>query len=88
MTTPEITVYTQPGCGPCIGIKRRLDQSGVRYRTVDITASSEAKKPLVELGYQSTPVTVWIDRTGEQHAWHGLLPELLDQAVADMRGRH
>lgn len=26
-----VTVWTQPGCGPCYAVKRALDAGGVRY---------------------------------------------------------
>lgn len=51
-----VTVYTQPGCGPCIGLTRRLDALGIDYDLRDIRVDESAADRVRELGYTGTPV--------------------------------
>ncbi|MFM9378598.1 glutaredoxin family protein [Gordonia sp. VNK21] len=65
-----ITVYTQPGCGPCLATKRALDKSNLNYTVVDISQDDEARDYIRSLGYQQAPVVV----VGDEH-WSGFRPE-------------
>ena len=56
IAAPNVTLYTQPGCGPCVGVKRALDAAGIPYTLRDIRSDEDAYARLVELGYSGTPV--------------------------------
>lgn len=51
-----VTVYTQPGCGPCIGLTRRLDSLGIEYIERNIRTDESAADRVRDLGYMGTPV--------------------------------
>lgn len=55
-TDAPVTLYSQPGCGPCVGVKSYLQRSGIPFEIRDITADPEAHARVVELGYTGTPV--------------------------------
>lgn len=76
---PDITVYSQPGCFPCRGVKRYLDSRNIEYRAVDITEDADALAQLRELGYQQTPVVVY----GTEHH-SGFQPSRLDAIIASL----
>lgn len=68
----QITVYSQPGCQPCLAVARKLDQLGATYSKVDVTEDEAAAERLRLLGYHGTPVTL----AGEHH-WQGYVPDRL-----------
>ena len=51
-----ITLYSQPGCGPCVGVERALDSLGVPYEIRNVREDEEAAARVAELGYTGTPV--------------------------------
>jgi len=51
-----ITVYTQPGCGPCKQAIAALDVHGVQYQVIDIREDPESLEHIKELGATGTPV--------------------------------
>lgn len=53
---PPVTLYSQPGCGPCAGVATALDRMGVPYVKRDIRDDVDAYNRLVQLGYTGTPV--------------------------------
>ena len=53
-----VIVLTQPGCGPCVGVKAALKRSGVEYREVNIREDERAVKWMMEQGYTGTPVII------------------------------
>lgn len=65
-----ITVYTRPGCGPCMMTRRRLDAVGLDYTAVDISVDDEARDYVMALGYLQAPVVV----AGSEH-WSGFRPD-------------
>jgi len=54
----QVTVYHQPGCGPCHEAMEYLSRKGVTFEGKDVRADREALKELLEMGYASTPVIV------------------------------
>lgn len=54
--TPLVTLYSQPGCGPCVGVKTYLQRTGIPHEIRDITTDPEAEAHLRQLGYTGTPV--------------------------------
>jgi glutaredoxin len=53
-----VIVYSQPGWGPCHREKEFLSQKGVEFVDKDVRADQAALNELIEMGYQSTPVTI------------------------------
>lgn len=53
---PLVTLYSQPSCGPCVGVASYLTNSGIPFEKRDITTDPEAHARVVELGYTGTPV--------------------------------
>ena len=69
---PVAVLYSQPGCGPCIGLERALKSAQAAYTKVDITQDADALSRVRDLGYSGTPV-IEVHQDGEliDH-WHGL----------------
>ena len=78
-----VTVYTRPGCQPCMATKRRLDKAGIEYVIADLTADNGHHLDYVKaLGHQSAPVvTVQHGDTLTDH-WDGYRPDRIDQIQA------
>lgn len=51
-----VTLYTQPGCGPCVGAKTFLVASGLDFEVLDITTNADAADRLKRNGFTGTPV--------------------------------
>lgn len=71
------TVYTKPACVQCDMTKRYMDNKGIQYTTVDITANAEAFDMIVGMGFASAPVVI-----SEQGSWAGFQPEKIDLLAA------
>lgn len=71
------TVYTKPACVQCDMTKRYMDNKGIQYTTVDITADTEAFDMIVGMGFASAPVVI-----SEQGSWAGFQPEKIDLLAA------
>lgn len=54
----QVTVYSQPGCGPCVAVKQYLAQRDIPFAERNIRADRQALHDLLRAGYQSTPVVV------------------------------
>lgn len=52
----SLTIYTQPGCGPCFGLERLLQSRGLLYTKIDVSTDAEAAELLRSGGFASTPV--------------------------------
>lgn len=72
-----ITLYSQPGCGPCISVKTHLRKSGVGYVVRDVTADPAAAAEVAALGYLGTPVVT----AGDMHTY-GYRRDWLNTVVA------
>lgn len=53
---PHVTLYTQPGCSPCVALKSRLRGLAIPFAEVDVTADPEALARVREAGFTTTPV--------------------------------
>lgn len=53
---PPVILYTQPGCGPCVGVKTALERMGVDFDIRDIRTDEAAYQRVTQLGYTGTPV--------------------------------
>jgi glutaredoxin-like protein NrdH len=71
---PQVILYSQPGCGPCIAVKRDLQKRAIPFVTVDIREDPNGAARVAELGYGGTPVTV----AGDMH-WHGFRKDKMQQ---------
>jgi len=76
-----ITVYSQPGCGPCIGIKLHLRKAGVAFTERNVRTDPQAAAEVAALGYTGTPVVV----AGDMHTG-SYRREWLDTLVDAIRG--
>lgn len=65
-----VTLYSQPGCGPCVATKRALEKRGITPDVVNIRDDQGAADRLKELGYQGTPVVEVTTEAGSYH-WGG-----------------
>lgn len=81
MSAPELTVYTTPTCGPCIGAKKNLDSNEIPYATVDLTQAPDvlaSLKERLQLPKVNTPLFEW---RGELKGLHELR-EIIAEAKA------
>src|SRR5699024_8522915 len=74
----DVILYTQPGCGPCIGLKRKLTTDGPIFREVNIREAAGAQARVAELGYTGTPVVEYTDAAGERQHFHGFQAGILE----------
>lgn len=51
----DVTIYTAPNCGPCMGVKRYLQSNSIKYEEKDARQNVEY---LQSLGAMSAPVLV------------------------------
>lgn len=59
MESPEIVLYTQPGCAPCVAAKEFLSSRGITFVEKDIRTDREYIRELVEdHGSRTTPTLV------------------------------
>lgn len=79
---PAVTVYTAgPGCPQCQATLRRLRESGIPAREVDLRLNEPAREFVTEeLGYSQAPVII-VDPEPHNH-WSGFRPDLIDRLVA------
>ena len=73
----QITVYTKPACVQCNAVLRVLDNKGIEYQKVDISADTEAREYVMALGYLQAPVVV----AGNDH-WSGFRPDRIKTLAA------
>lgn len=52
----EVTLYSQPNCGPCMGVKGQLKRYGIPFTEVNIREDEKAAALLVSQGFTGTPV--------------------------------
>lgn len=73
----KVTLYTRPGCGPCVAMKDALTRAGIVFEVVDVTTSEAGQCRVAELGYKQAPV---VD-AGTLH-WSGVQPAKVQELVA------
>lgn len=71
MTTRNIVLYSQPGCGPCVSLKRALKTTGLDFDEVNVREDEVARDLIRDLGYQGTPVLVIRDEFATIVEHHG-----------------
>lgn len=80
MSPQAITVYSKPSCVQCTATYRKLDDNGVEYNLVDVSADAAALERIKELGYLQAPVVV-----APNGDWSGYRPDKIDEAVTMLR---
>lgn len=70
----NVTVYSKPNCPQCVQTKKKLEQKGIEFSSVDISVDTVGAKIVADLGYRQVPVVV----VGDTH-WSGFRPDLLGQ---------
>ena len=57
--TPEVTLYTTPGCADCAAVKRYLEHKGVAFEEKDVSLNEAWVDEMKEVsGVRIAPVTV------------------------------
>jgi glutaredoxin-like protein NrdH len=79
----SVTVYSSPACMPCRATKRKLDDLGVEYTSVDLAQDPDAANDLKKLGHLETPVVIARLTTGTEH-WSGHRPDRLTKLAGDL----
>ncbi|HEX6155818.1 MAG TPA: glutaredoxin domain-containing protein [Burkholderiales bacterium] len=57
-----LKVYWRPGCSSCVKVKEYLNQQGVAFESIDVSARPEAMQDLLAFGVKTVPV---VARGGE-----------------------
>lgn len=81
----KLTLYTQDGCGPCVGLKAGLKRNGVPFELRNASHDEEARAWLTERGYKSTPVLVLEVPDAEPQVMVGVDPNRLKALVDQVR---
>ncbi len=58
---PKVTVYSTPTCVYCVTLKKFLEEKGVEYEEIDVSADDVAAKEMVEKSGQMGVPVVEID---------------------------
>lgn len=69
----NVVIYTKPNCVQCNMTKRRFEDNGVAYTTIDITKDPSALDTLIENGFKAAPVV----NVGDLW-WAGFQPDKID----------
>ncbi len=72
-----VTVYTKPSCVQCTATYRALDNKGIQYEVLDVSADDAALEQVKSLGYLQAPVVV----TEDDH-WSGFRPDKIAALTA------
>lgn len=74
-----VTVYTSPGCRPCIATKKHLDRRGITYTEVAIDSDDKIREAAIELGLSTAPI-VCVSIDGDEGVlWDGYRPDRIDE---------
>lgn len=68
----SVTVHTKPSCVQCKATFRKLDDHGVTYDVVQLTADSAMA--FKEQGFASAPIVIT-----DTEKWAGFRPDLINQ---------
>ncbi|AIV40860.1 MULTISPECIES: glutaredoxin-like protein NrdH [Curtobacterium] len=74
-----VTVYTKPSCVQCTATYRALDNKGIQYEVLDVSADEAALEHVKSLGYMQAPVVV----TDDDH-WSGFRPDKIATLSAEL----
>lgn len=83
MPSPDITLYTTPGCSACAAVKRYLDTKGITYTEKDVSQNEAWIDEMKCLsGVRIAPVTVVNDK-----AFYGTFDQQRPQLDAALTAR-
>ena len=83
MASPNITLYTIPGCSACAAVKRYLDTKGLTYTEKDVSQNEAWVDEMKRLsGVRIAPVTIIGDK-----AFYGTFDQQRPQLDAALAGR-
>ncbi|WP_217181622.1 glutaredoxin family protein [Streptomyces sp. AC495_CC817] len=68
----RITIYSVPGCAPCLVAKKRLDAEGIPYEDIDLSENPETLDRLKRQFGVPKIQTPLIHYAGEYHTIAGL----------------
>jgi len=77
-----ITVFTKPSCVQCTYTKRKLDQMGISYDTIDVSLDEAALEKVKNLGYLTAPVVLVSENGEDTQHWGGFQPDRLATLAA------
>ena len=78
----NVTLYTQPQCGPCRATKHALESRGVPFTAVNVMESAANLEKIKGLDYLTVPVVIVEDGSEIEH-WGGFQMD----RIADLAGR-
>lgn len=78
----RVTVYTKPGCGPCMATQHAMESRGIAHEVIDVMDDDAALDAIKGLGYLTVPVVLVQDGHAAEH-WGGFQ---LDR-IADLAGK-
>ena len=78
----NVTLYTQPQCGPCRATKHALEIRGVPFTAVNVMENAASLEKLKGLDYLTVPVVIVEDGSEIEH-WGGFQMD----RIADLAGR-
>lgn len=81
----SITVYSRPGCQPCLATARAFGKAEITYATVDVSKDLNAAEALRSAGHLMLPV-VMIQDAGHvvRQTWAGFRPDLISELAASI----
>lgn len=82
MTTPTITLFSNPGCMPCVALRRHLELRGYAFTYRDLATDPDALAEVQAAGFRSTPVI----RIGDTWS-EGFDPQAVDRMVKTYEAR-
>ena len=78
----NVTLYTQPQCGPCGATRHAMESRGIPFEAIDVMDDDAALDAIKGLGYLTVPVVLVQDGHAAEH-WGGFQ---LDR-IADLAGK-
>lgn len=63
----NVKLFTTADCRNCPGIKKQLDEAGIKYETVDVTSDLEAREELLSYGVRGVPYLVATNGYGSEY---------------------
>ena len=74
-----VRIFTKQFCPGCRMTESLLDELGVKYQEIDISADPEAVVALRKLGYSSVPIVMVTGEDGNVTGWTGFRPDRIKQ---------
>lgn len=78
-----ITVYSKPGCVQCMFTKKLLNEKGLEYTELDVTADGTARKMLEDSGKTMLPMVDVFHNGRLIDRWHGFKDDKIKDLTKD-----